>query len=265
MSVPAQSCVLTVAEIGIYILRGVPTMTHTVSPRSLPLLVALLALVVLPITLTRTARAQPAAEAPVYQSFDLGNRSAASSQEILLAIRNLVPSAKSVLLPTQGILAVTATPTQMQLIRSMLTSLNQPGDIYRLTYTLTSADSAPRQYTLLVSTHGSTVFKRGMRVPILTGPISPHADAQFQYIDIGLNITASFEGTGPSQRLHTKFEQSSLNGERTLSGTDEPQIDQVLIDERISLSTTHPTQISSFTLPATHEHFILTLTAEKLP
>ena len=251
-------------------------MTHS-APRRSPLLHAgLLALVVLPATLARTAQAQaqpmppapPAASqpaAPIYESFVLGNRTEVSSQEILLAVRNLVPSAKSVLLPTQGILAVTATPSQMQLIRSILTSVNQPGDRYRLTYTLTGTDSAPRQYILLVSTHGSTVFKRGTRVPILTGPSSAHGDAQFQYVDIGLSITATLEGNGADQRLHTKFEQSSLNGQRTLAGTDEPQFDQLLIDERTTLPTTHPTQLSSFTLPTTHEHVTLTLTAEKLP
>ncbi len=244
-------------------------MTHTAPRRSQLLLAGLLALVVLPATLARTAQAQAQAQPmpPIYESFVLGNRTEVSSQEILLAVRNLVPSAKSVLLPTQGILAVTATPSQMQLIRSILTSVNQPGDLYRLTYTLTGTDSAPRQYILLVSTHGSTVFKRGTRVPILTGPSSAHGDAQFQYVDIGLSITATLEGNGADQRLHTKFEQSSLNGQRTLAGTDEPQFDQVLIDERTTLpgSSTHPTQLSSFTLPTTHEHVTLTLTAEKLP
>ena len=246
-------------------------MTHTAPRRSSMLFASLLALVLLPATLARTAQAQPAPPAatqptaPVYQSFVLGNGT--SSQEILAAVRNLVPSAKSVLLPTQGILAVTATPSQMELIRSILASFNQPGDRYRLTYTLTGTDSAPREYILLVSTHGSTIFKRGTRVPILTGPASAHADAQFQYVDIGLSITATLEGNGADQRLHTKFEQSSLNGQRTLSGTDEPQFDQVLIDERTTLpaNPTHPTLLSSFTLPTTHEHVTLTLSAEKLP
>jgi hypothetical protein len=61
-----------------------------------------------------------------------------------------------------------------------------------------------RSYTMVLEDHKQGSTKIGNRVPVPTGA------SQFQYIDVGINITANVHGEGPLVQLDSAIEVSSF-------------------------------------------------------
>lgn len=110
---------------------------------------------------------------------------------------------------------------------------------YRLDYVLEELDAAgkpvnSRSFSTIVSTAGtrSGSFTVGSKVPLITGAPASKGEpsellTQFQYIDIGVKITASDiheDGNHLAFNLHA--EVSSLGAPTVLAGVSEPVIRQ---------------------------------------
>ncbi len=158
------------------------------------------------------------------------------ANDLQTALRNMVPRAKIYYVIYANALAVTADPQQMQLIETIITDLDKPRAIYRLTYTLTESGTSgvtrTEHETVMLAAHGETTLRQGVRVPLVTGT-SAKGDqgTQIQYIDLGLRIEASLEGVGQGLRLHSKIERSSIADLKSTVPPD-PEIRQVTLDER---------------------------------
>ncbi len=110
-----------------------------------------------------------------------------------------------------------------------------PAHFYRLDYVLEELDPAgkpvnSRSFSMIVSTGGtrSGTLAVGSKVPIMTGSQNPRdnpnaVETQFQYIDVGVKITASDireEDNHLAFNLHA--EVSSLEAPSVLNGVSEP-------------------------------------------
>jgi hypothetical protein len=110
---------------------------------------------------------------------------------------------------------------------------------YRLDYALEELDESgkpvnSRSFSIIVSTAGtrSGTFVVGSKVPLVTGAESPKSDTnkfstQFQYIDIGVKITANdIHEDGDRLAFNLNAEVSSLASPVTLEGVSEPVLRQ---------------------------------------
>lgn len=158
------------------------------------------------------------------------------AEDVQTTLRNMVPRAKVYYVTFANAIAVTADPQQMQLIETIVADLDKPRAMYRLTYTLTESGTGgvtkTEHESVMLSAHGETVLRQGVRVPLVTGTSTKgDQDTQIQYIDLGVRIEASLEGAGQGLRLHSKIEQSSIADQKSTVPPD-PEIRQVTLDER---------------------------------
>jgi hypothetical protein len=85
-------------------------------------------------------------------------------------------------------------------------------------------------------------------VPIVTGTTegaSAGQNSQVQYLDVGLHIEASLEGT----RLRTKVEQSRVADEKSGLGAQDPIVRQTVLDGTSSLTQGKPLVLGSLDIP----------------
>ena len=133
---------------------------------------------------------------------------------------------------------------------------------WRLSYTITESDGAKavgtQHYALIVVTGGKTVLKQGSKIPIATG--STHdgsgTQTQFTYLDIGINIDATIEDLGATDRvkLHTKVEQSGVAEEKVIADVREPVIRQTVLDANSILTPGKPVTVGSLDIPGSTRH-----------
>jgi type II secretory pathway component GspD/PulD (secretin) len=182
--------------------------------------------------------AKPAPEAEVYRSFQLNNVTQQSElNDIQTAIRNMVTRAKIYSVASQNVIAVKASPEEMELVRKMIAELDRPRRLYRLTYTITDVDGGKRgdtqSYALIVSSEEKTSLKLGSRVPIITGTYdasSSSAESQVQYVDIGMHIEANVGGSVDGLMLRTKVEQTTIADEKSTASPQNPIVRQAILD-----------------------------------
>lgn len=91
--------------------------------------------------------------------------------------------------------------------------------VYRLDYVIRELDSGKvinqRKYSLGVETeHGRGKewghVRVGRRVPVAMGEAKPGANAQFTYMDVGLNLDCNLQEQGDGLLLETTVEMSSV-------------------------------------------------------
>jgi hypothetical protein len=75
------------------------------------------------------------------------------------------------------------------------------------------------------------------------------ANAQFQYVDIGLTIEASVSGFGEGMRLYSKIEQTSIAEEKSNVGIQDPLIKQSVLESQSSFAGGKPMTIGSVEMP----------------
>jgi type II secretory pathway component GspD/PulD (secretin) len=225
---------------------------------------AAILLLLVPALIAPSARAQdPAATKPAeqaagtepYQTLYLTNVSQQSdAADVLTAMRNSLPRAKIYYVASQNAISIRAAAEDIQLAQKILADLDRSKKVYRLTFTIDESDGGKRtgsqQVALIVIPGGKSVLKQGSRVPIVTGTVengTPHS--QVQYIDLGLTIEASLEGTADGLRLRAKVEQSKAAEEKSGLGAQDPVILQTMLDGVTTLAQGKLLVLGSLDMP----------------
>jgi type II secretory pathway component GspD/PulD (secretin) len=175
--------------------------------------------------------------------------------DIQTALRNCFPRIRTFGMPAQYAIAVRATAEDMQGVKKMVAELDRPQKIYRVTYNVSDVENGKRtgtqHYSLVVTSGGKTTLKQGNRVPLVTGLTgespNPAQSSQIQYVDVGLNIDASIEGTA----LKTKIEQSGISEEKSGVTAPDPVIRQTMLEGTSALTAGKPVVLGSLDVPGT--------------
>ncbi|MGH9586021.1 MAG: hypothetical protein ACRD3F_03655 [Acidobacteriaceae bacterium] len=181
------------------------------------------------------SESQPASKE--YKTFYLANVTQPQPfSDIVRDIRNMLPQAKVYYVSSQNAVSILGTPDELALAQKIISDTDRAPKTYRLTYTITDkqngASVGTRDVSLVVAAGGKTTIKQGNRVPIATGTTGDagSASTQMQYLDVGLSIEASVDGSPDHLKLHTRVEQSSVAEEKTVAGTQDPVIRQTALD-----------------------------------
>lgn len=191
------------------------------------------------------------------RTFFLANASGQNDfNDIQTDLRNVIPKARIYGIETQDAITVRATAEDMATAQQLIADLDQPRQVYRLTYTITDMEGGKRvgsqQFTLLVTSGEKSTFKQGSRVPIMTGTIAGQPEGtQMQYQDIGLSINAQVSGSPEALNLRTKIEQSSLAEDKSVAAAQDPVVGQTVLDESSQLSRGKPLVLGTLDLPGT--------------
>ena len=187
--------------------------------------------------------------------------------DLQTAMRNMLPRARLYGVQSQDAIVVRATAEDMETVRRMISELDHPQKAWRITYTLTDMDSGKQigvQHIALVVVSGNdTSIRQGNKVPLIVGmQKGPTADqnAQVQYMDVGLSIEASIEGS----RLRSRIEQSSVSPEKSGLGAQDPMVSQTKLDSISKLEAGKPVVIGSLDVPGTTRRQQIEVTAEPL-
>jgi type II secretory pathway component GspD/PulD (secretin) len=186
--------------------------------------------------------------------------------EVQSALRNNFPRARIYGVAGAYAITVRATAEDMQGVKKVVAELDRPKKIYRVTYNVNDIENGKRtgaqHYSLIVASGGKTTLKQGNRVPLVTGMTGEKANAaqssQVQYIDVGLNIEATIEGTS----LRTKVEQSAVGDEKSGIVAPDPVIRQTMLEGTSGLSAGKPVVLGSIDVPGTTRHQEIEVTTE---
>jgi hypothetical protein len=126
---------------------------------------------------------------------------------------------------------------------------------YRLTYTLTEMDGGKhlgtQHFAMTVNPEvGNEELKMGSRVPI---PIGSGVSTQFQYIDVGLNISARINEFANGVQVHTTVEQSSAVDPPN-TDLHQPVIRQARLQNTALLTQGKPVVLGSLDVPGSTRH-----------
>ena len=193
----------------------------------------------------------------IYRTFYLTSLTEPNeATEIVTDLRNMLPAAHLYYVSSEGAISMRGRPEDMALAERVLADMDRKRKIYRVTYSLRESEDGKtvgtRRIAVIVSTGGKTIVKQGSRLPIVTG--TADAKTQVQYLDLGLNIEASLEGSGDGLRLHSRVEQSSVSGEKAGIGAEDPIIQQTHLEGFSTLTEGHPMVLGSLDLPGTARH-----------
>jgi len=131
---------------------------------------------------------------------------------------------------------------------------------YRLTYTLTEMDGSKRigtqHFALTVTPGRDGRIKLGSKIPIATGSSKPENQTltQFQYQDVGLNISARIREIAAGVWLDSNVEQSSVSEEQSSVGIKDPVIRQAKLENTAQLTPGKPVMLGSLDVPGSTRH-----------
>jgi type II secretory pathway component GspD/PulD (secretin) len=191
------------------------------------------------------------------------------ANEILNALRNMLPRSKVYFVSAQGALTLRGSAEDIQLAKRIVSELDRAQQSYRLTFNFTEKDggksTATQQYALILLSGEKTEFKAGSRVPLVTGSYeagSSTAKNQVQYVDIGLSIQASLDASAEGLRLRSKIERSSIAEEKTVVGGEDPVIRQTMLEGSSILMPGKPILLGSLDIPGGTRRYEIEVLAE---
>lgn len=168
----------------------------------------------------------------------------------------------------QRTLAQTETPKQ----NAGASNAESATTTYRLTYTITELDGAKRvgtqHYSLTVNPDvRDSQVKLGSKVPIATGSYNSNNTAaepnvQFQYLDVGLNITARVREFATGVEVFSKLDQSSVAEEKVAALGNDPVIRQASLQNTALLTQGKPVTLGSLDIPGTTRHLDIEVVLE---
>jgi hypothetical protein len=215
-----------------------------------------------------------ASEAQTYQTFYLTYATQQQSlNDIQTDLRNLLPKAKIYGVASQTAISVRGSVEDIELAKRVLADLDRPSKTYRLTYTFRETDAGKpvesRQVALMATVSGSrTEFKQGTKVPIVTGTAdssNTKQETEMQYVDVGLNIEASLDLSGPDLKLWTKVAQSSVAEEKSSLSAQDPVIHQAVIQEQARMIEGKPLVLGALDIPGSTRREQVEVVAELVP
>ena len=142
---------------------------------------------------------------------------------------------------------------------------------YRLIYTITHSDGAKQlgvqHFALTVVPDIRDVqLKLGSRVPIATGATNnggkPEQGVQYQYLDVGLNISVNVREFPTGVLVHSKVEQSTLANEPSGVGSTDPVIRQGMLQNTATLTLGKPMMLGSLDVPGSTMHMDIEVVLE---
>ncbi|MDR3724702.1 MAG: hypothetical protein P4K83_09480 [Terracidiphilus sp.] len=182
-------------------------------------------------------------------------------------LRNMLPMTKIYYAAAQNLITLKGPATDIEEARKLIAELDQPRKVYRLTFSLVDTENGKRtaepvrSYVLVIPVGERARVNLGERVPLMTAPpAGKDNDAlpQIQYVDVGLKIEASVEGS----RLSARVEQSKVSGEKSSVGPAAPVFEQTLIDGGFTLTPGKTMSLGAFDAPGTTHRVEVQVTAE---
>jgi type II secretory pathway component GspD/PulD (secretin) len=216
------------------------------------------------------ARPAPPAAPETVQTIFLSNVTGQNDlNDISTDLRNVLPKAKIFPVQLQNAITLRATEEDLATAQKLVTALDVPRKLYRLTYTISDFDAGKRtgsQHFVILAVAGErTIFKQGSRVPIVIGTVEKQTTAQsseIQYQDVGLSIEVTVSGSPENLMLRSKIEQSSLGGEKSAVVAPDPVVRQSVLQASTELTQGKPLIIGSLDLPGTTRHQEIEVVAE---
>jgi hypothetical protein len=181
---------------------------------------------------TQAAEAKSSPE--IYQTLYLTNLTQEKdANEVVTDLRNMLPSAKTIYVPSQSAISIKASAEDIAIARKILSDLDKTKKIYRLTYTMTEKDGGKtigvQHFSVVVASGSMSVLKQGSRIPVPTST-STAGSTELTYLDLGEEIQASLDGYLDGVRLRSKVVQSSVAEEKSTTGTGLPIIRQTTLE-----------------------------------
>jgi type II secretory pathway component GspD/PulD (secretin) len=207
----------------------------------------------------------------VFKTYFLSNAvQQQDANEILIALRNMLePSVKIYLVSSENAIELSAPPDQQVLAQKILSDLDRPRKVYRLTFTLAESDSGKRvgiqHFSILVAGGQRTVLKQGDKIPVATGTYGKGSDplqTQFQYLDIGISVDATLTDSPDGLQLKSKIEQSSLGQPSTIAGVQEPVIRQTVLEGTSAIKVNKPLALGGLDIESSTRHMDIEVVAE---
>jgi type II secretory pathway component GspD/PulD (secretin) len=192
--------------------------------------------------------------------FRLANASQnnAAATDLTTALRNTLGARVHVYNESaQNTILVHGTAEEIEQARKIIAELDKPAPTYRLTYSITQVEDGKRvgtqRYVLLAAAGKRVDLKEGRKVPIITGKTGDDASAlttQVQYIDVGLNISATVDGSS----LRSKIEESTVDEEKSNVDIQDPVIRQITLQGDATFTFGKPTPLGSIDIPNSTRH-----------
>jgi type II secretory pathway component GspD/PulD (secretin) len=219
-------------------------------------------------TESKPAEAKPVSD--LYRTIYLSNATQQNdANDVQTALRNMLPRTKIYYVPSDGALTLRGTAEDIQLAQKMVADLDHPRKTYRLTYTMTETDggksAGSQRFVLTVVPGGKAFLKEGTKVPIVTGSTetgSSVANTQVQYVDVGLNIEASLDGSAEGLRLRSKVERSSVAEEKSNVGIQDPVIQQSTVEGASVLVQGKPFMLGAMDVPGSTRRLEIEVVSE---
>jgi len=192
-----------------------------------------------------------------YQTFYLKNATGMNAaNDAQTTLRNMLPRARIYYAPSQNALSIRGTADDSAVAQKILADIDRPQKTYRVTYAISGGgnDSGTQHFVLIVTPGSKTLSKQGKRVPIMTGANKEgeSANAQVQYMDIGLSIQTSISGFGDGMQLYTKIEETSVAEEKSNVGIQDPIVKQSVLEVQSGIATGKPQLLGAVDMPGGH-------------
>jgi len=194
---------------------------------------------------------------------------ARDARDIENDLRNVLPRAVVYYANMQGAITVRGTADELAQAEKTIADLDRKRKVYKITYSIAETDGGKpvgtQHVEMILPTGSKTVIKQGNRVPIVTGSADKDngaASSQVQYLDVGLNIEASLEGSGDALRLRTEVEQSNIGDEKSGIGAQDPVIRQTQLEGWSMLTPGKPTLLGALDIPGTTRHEEISVVSE---
>jgi type II secretory pathway component GspD/PulD (secretin) len=208
---------------------------------------------------TDTKPAERKARIETYQTFYLNYATQPNDLiDVQTALRNVLPNVKVYSVPGQNAISMRATAEEFQTAQKIVADLDRPRKTYRLTFTITDTEGGKRtgrmQIVLIVPTGRKTLFRQGIKVPLVTGFVKKDggalaSESQVEYQDVGLRIEATVEKYADDLYLRSAVEQSSIAGEKSVGSAQDPVTSNLVLDGESSLALGKPLVLGSFDIP----------------
>ena len=146
----------------------------------------------------------------------------------------------------------------------------QDSSPYKVDFTIRDTGDAGgktgRKYSLLVNHNQKTVFKVGNRVPVVSGGTGGvGGNAQFTYIDVGLNIDCVLAEAGSKFAIHADLDISTaVMPDKSPNAANAPTISQIKLNLDTTVAPGKPTVVASFDDPVTSRKFDVDVAITKM-
>lgn len=249
--------------------------THRANARSFILVLAALAIattLLVPCAPAQDPDAKSAAPRPEteqVQTFFLKNVTERNDfNDIATDLRNVLNRAKIYGVASDNAITMRATAEDLQTAQKLLTDLDRPKKVYRVTFTITDTDGGKKtgaqHYAMVIVGDNKSNIKLGNRVPIVTGSAEKDgsgSNTQIQYLDVGINIEAAINGVG----LITKIEQTHVSDEKSPVSIQDPVVHQTTLQAASTFVPGKAVALGSIDIPGTTRHQDIEAVAELVP